>query len=355
MMNGKYRVLIAAAVLAVAHNAGAADITWGGYLNATGAVSDSDTPYLASEIDDQGSYGDTTFGINMSLEFGEDLQLAAQLATNQGSSEVELDWAFANYRFSEAVSVAVGQLKYSGNLVSEYIDVGYLYPWIRPPQELYGHVESMAVMALESFRGARLIFSGEKGPFEIDTLLYMGAAEEDVMNHDRLIGAVVTASTGVTSFLLGFNRADRNMTSLPTAPMNGKNMTILSAGTMTEWRNLVAYAEYVYSKTEDVPLLDTVGWYATLGYTFGKLTPHVTYSSLDQDTGIGQTAWTLGLRRELTHSSALKLEWQRVKPKAISAAGAAAVPMLADKAGLFDSIPSENEINLFSISVNVLF
>lgn len=363
MTNDKIRAMIAVAVLAVAHNAVAADIIWGGYLNATGGVSDSDTPYLASKIDKRGSYADTTFGINMGLDLGEGLQLAAQLATLPGHTSIELDWAFASYRLNNSFNVAMGRLKYPGNLVSEYINVGYVYPWIRPPQEVYSHNEVTA-MVLEAFRGARILYSGDSGDIEYEAQFYVGAAEEETMNHDRMVGAVFTVSTGPTRLLLGFNHANMEMVNMPTAAMNGKDMTIWNAGATTEWHNLVAYAEYVDSKTEDIPLLDVVGWYTTLGYTFGKAMPHVTYSSLDQDTGIGQTSWTLGLRRELTHSSALKLEWQRIKPTAISAAGAAAVPMLIGRAGLFDLVPAgsggsfipvENEVDVFSISVSVLF
>ncbi len=349
----QWPVLVGLAVLA--QNAGAMDITWGGYLNATGAVSDSATPYLDAEIDDRGSFGDTNFGINMGMDLGEDLQLAAQLATHPGHTDVELDWAFASYRLTRSINVAVGQLKYPGNLVSEYVDVGYLYPWIRPPQEIYSHTEVSAAMTLEAFRGARLLYTGASGNIDYDLQLYAGAAEEETMNHDKLVGMVATAALGPTRLLLGINRANMEMLDFPMAPMNGKDMTVLSLGATTEWRNLVAYAEFVRSVTEDVPMLDTDGGYVTLGYSFGKTLPHLTYSFLEQDSGAGQSAWTLGVRRELTTSSALKLEWQRIRPDAATAAGVAAVPMLAGRAGLFDGIPAEDTVDLLSVSVTIFF
>ncbi len=343
------------ALLALARSAGAMDITWGGYLNATGAVSDSATPYLSAEIDDRGSFGDTGFGINLGMDLGGDLQLAAQLATHPGHDNVELDWAFASYRLSESLGLSVGQLKYPGNLVSEYVDVGYLYPWIRPPQEIYSHTEVSAAMTLEAFRGARLLYSGFAGEMEYDLQFYAGAAEEETMNHDQLIGMVATATFGPTRLLLGANRAKMEMLANPMAPMNGKDMTVLSLGATSEWRNLVAYAELVRSTTQDVPMLDTDGGYLTLGYSFGKTLPHLTYSFLDQDSGAGQTAWTLGVRHELTTASALKVEWQRTRPDAPNAAGVAAVPMLDGLAGLFAGIPAEETVEMLSVSVVVFF
>lgn len=340
---------------ALVRNAAAMDVSWGGFLNATGALSDSAAPYLPAEIDDRGAFGDTTFGANLGLALGEGLQLAAQVATHPGHSDLELDWAFASFRLSDTLDLAAGQLKYPGNLVSEYIDAGYLYPWIRPPQEIYSHTEVSAAMTLEQFRGARLLYSGNRGEFDYDLQLYAGATEEETMNHDKMIGAVASVSVGTTRLLAGYNSAEMEMIGLPAAPMNGKRMTVLSLGATTERDNVVAYAELVWSKTEDVPILDTLGGYATLGYRFGETLPHLTYSFLDQDSGIGQTAWTLGLRRELTASSALKLEWQRVRPDAATAAALAAAPMLAGQAGLFTSIPDEQTVDVFSLSVNVFF
>lgn len=353
MAGNKAKILFTFGILAIAQNTHAADILWGGFLNATGAVSNSATPYLGSEITDRGNFNEVLLGINMAADLGDDLQLAAQLEGGDGI--VVLDWAFASFRLNEATSVAAGKLKYPGNLVSEYADVGYLYPWIRPPQEIYGHDALGGVMSLEAFNGARILYSGFKENFEYDVQLYMGAATEEAMNHDRMFGLSFALSTAASQLVLSFNRANMLMVDIPTAPMNDKNMTILSVGATTEWHNLVVYAEYADSNTQDIPALDTTAWYTTLGYRFGKTMPHVTYSSMAQDTGIGQSSWTLGLRRELSLSSALKLEWQRITPDAVTAAGTAAVPMLVGRAGLFESIPAESEIDMFSISVNVFF
>lgn len=355
MIGNMHRLLVMIGILVLTQNVNAREISWGGYLNAIGAVSDSDTPYLNAEIDNRASFGDTSFGINLEVDLDEGLQLAAQLATHSGHTDIGLDWAFASYRLTDSSNLAVGQLKYPGNLVSEYVNVGYLYPWIRPPQEIYSHTEVSAAMTLESFRGVRYLYNSTVKNVEYDLQFYAGAAEEETMNHDKMVGLVATLYAGPVHVLLGYNRANMEMINIPTAPMNGKNMTVLSVGAMVDWQNIVAYSEFVRSATEDVPVLDTDGGYATLGYNFGKLLPHITYSFLDQDSGTGQTTWTLGMRRELSLISVLKLEWQRIKPNAPTAAGVAAVPMLAGVAGLFTAIPVEEEIDMLSVSVNILF
>ena len=51
--------------------------------------------------------------------------------------DLEADWAFASYSFSDQVQVRIGKIKLPTFLVSDFIEVGYSYPWIRPPQEVY--------------------------------------------------------------------------------------------------------------------------------------------------------------------------------------------------------------------------
>jgi len=349
-------------VLLAAQKTMALEIVWGGYLNAGFAVSDSATLYRDTEIDDRGSFGDTIFGLNMGADLGEELKLAAQLATHPGGENIEVDWAFASYRLSDTLNVAVGQLKYPGNLVSEYVDVGYLYPWIRPPQGVYshGHSQFRTSLTLRSFRGVRLLYSNlfdskSLGGIDYDFQFYAGAANENFITHDKLLGALATASMGQMRLLLGYNRSNLDVLENPSAPMNGKYMEMLTVGATAEWSGLVTYGEFVRSETEDVVMQDTNGGYLTLGYRFNKLLPHMTYSFFDQRSGLGQRTWTLGLRKELTSASALKIEWQRIKPKAASSESVNEIPMLEGLSGLFQSVPLEDKVDVFSIAVSILF
>lgn len=354
-LNKQQPVATLLCLISILQVANAADIRWGGHLNATGAFSDSPVPYLDAEIDNRGSFGDTTFGINMGMDLDDKLSIAAQLATHPSHNNIELDWGFASYRLDDSISISAGQLKYPGNLVSEYVDVGYLYPWIRPPQEIYSHTEVSAAMTLESFKGARILYTGRTKHIDYDLQLYAGAAEEETMNHDKMLGAVINASIGNTRLLFGFNRANMEMLSYPSAPMNGKYMTVLSVGMTSEWENAFIYTEFVHSSTEGISLLDTHGGYITVGYTFDKLQPHITYSFLNQNTDAGQETVTIGVRREITPSSALKLEWQRVHPQEASTTGINAVPMIAGQAGLFRGVPDNDYVDIVSVSMNVYF
>lgn len=49
----------------------------------------------------------------------------------------DIDWAYLTYELSESGSLMVGRRMLPMYYFSEYMEVGYAYPWIRPPANLY--------------------------------------------------------------------------------------------------------------------------------------------------------------------------------------------------------------------------
>ncbi|MDH5471211.1 MAG: hypothetical protein OEY61_00005, partial [Gammaproteobacteria bacterium] len=83
---------------------------------------------------------DTRYGINLRTELTSEISGAAQLlAHNRDGSQYDLslEWGFVEYTMGN-VRVRVGKLNLQTFLLSDYIEVGYLYPWVRPPEEVYG-------------------------------------------------------------------------------------------------------------------------------------------------------------------------------------------------------------------------
>lgn len=53
--------------------------------------------------------------------------------------EPELNWLFASYEVSESLRVRAGRLRTPLFLFSESLDTGFSYPWVRPPVSMYAH------------------------------------------------------------------------------------------------------------------------------------------------------------------------------------------------------------------------
>ena len=72
-------------------------------------------------------------------------------AGNKGAT-AELDWVFAEWRFSDALKLRAGRVKMPVGLFGEIPDVGTLRPLFLLPQGIYGRSETMA----EAYNGAGL-------------------------------------------------------------------------------------------------------------------------------------------------------------------------------------------------------
>lgn len=156
----KYQIGIIAAAVALAStpsraSTGLENIHWSGFLNAVGEVSDSDTPYL-EHIDEDGDFNATSYGLNATARVNDRLTIAGQLfGGGHGGDEVSFDWGFARYKFSDAITGKAGKIKYPGNLVSEYLDVGFTYPWVRPPEVIYSE---QAELFFEAYKGGAALY-----------------------------------------------------------------------------------------------------------------------------------------------------------------------------------------------------
>lgn len=354
--------LVAGAIGLALSQGAAAEVRWNGALNAGFAVSDTGTSYL-DRIDDGGDFRDSGFGLNASADLGNRWAVAGQIFSHEGGESIDFDWGFATFQANDNTSLRFGKLKYPGNLVSEIVDVGYAYPWIRPPEVIYSHTDTGAAMTMEALQGASAEYTSSIGDeWEWSVMGYAGEANEDTMSHTKIHAARVTLSNDTVKFLAGYNRSLLDAPDLVAGRIDDKWMSIATLGTQAEWNDWVGYAEYVKSSTEDVDLVETTGWYVTVGHRFGEFLPHLTYADLSQDTGIAQTSWTAGLRWDMAPSTALKVEWQTIDPTAANTAapGSAAYDIAYNEdgepfAGMFGALPEENPVNVFSVMLNYTF
>lgn len=151
----------------------AEDVRLGGFIRAAGAVTDvadSKDKYM-ERINNNASYGDTHFGLNISAAINDNWSVAGQLYAS-GAEEnynISLDWAYASYRPNDNFSVDMGKMKYPNLVVSEYYDVGITYPWIRPPEEIYRFEVLGPSLSYEAISGFKL--NAEAMPVKWNMLL----------------------------------------------------------------------------------------------------------------------------------------------------------------------------------------
>ena len=118
----------------------ASDFKVNGFANAGYTWVDSDETYLFADKD--GSFNESShFGLQMRFSPNEDVPITfvmQLLSKGRFQWTVDADWAFINWEVNENVGFNLGRVKTPFFLISEAYDVGITYPWILPPEEIYG-------------------------------------------------------------------------------------------------------------------------------------------------------------------------------------------------------------------------
>jgi hypothetical protein len=98
------------------------------------------TDGLTTSIGTQkGNYDNAEFALNISAKPYENLSLVAQTRlTSESGSHTDLDYAFAEWKFNDALKLRVGRVKHPFGIYGEVFDVGTLRPFYLLPQSLYG-------------------------------------------------------------------------------------------------------------------------------------------------------------------------------------------------------------------------
>jgi len=304
-----------------------------GFINGIYSVSSTNTKYL-SKIDNQGDWSANNFGLNLSAQLDHKLSIAAQImggGTN-GNNAV-FDWGFGKYEVSEGMAVKAGKMKYTGTLVSDYVEVGYSYLWVRPPESIY---YEKSELSFESYNGAAVEFmGGDDVEYTVD--VYAGEIVGESETFKKMLGTSVLLVTENAEFKLGANQSTILVSG---EPENGRAKTIVTAGAKFNLDNWLIMTEYAANSVEGLSNLGRYGAYVTLAYKMGKTTPHFTLQKHKMNSGKEQDSITLGVKRQISQSMVAKFELQQARPK---------------NGGMFAAQPTQSTVNLINAAVNFVF
>ncbi len=288
-----------------------------------------------------GFTADSRLGVQISAKVNPDISVTGQLLAKarEDNSNTKADWAFVTYRVSEPVSIRAGKIKFPTFLISDYFEVGYAYPWIRPPQEVY------SLNPISTLNGADLLARFRFGDMTLLLQPYYGVsrgattvAPQEALpalgqpagsiysvgfTADELHGVNVSLGSDIFTARVGFLQTKVNASSLGVFHDTAK---FSSAGVTMDWNNIVFYSEAAKREIDgsaNFAFPNQKASYATLGYRFGKWLPLFTTARIsDNDnpkkllgTPLKQTSKTLGLRYEVGSGAALKFEAQKITPE----------------------------------------
>ncbi len=144
IMNGFRALCIALLTLSLP---ALAEVEFQGFASFVGGVVvDSDDAYDGLSSDNRiGGYTDTleydknsVYGLQAVSRLGDGLTATGQIiARGSENYKPEFEWMYMTYNLTPTLSAKFGRIRTPFYMLSEYLEVGYTYHWIRPPQELY--------------------------------------------------------------------------------------------------------------------------------------------------------------------------------------------------------------------------
>ena len=331
---------------------------------------DKDTGYGngLAEKDVEMDTRDSHLGIQFESTINPQMDVTAQMIARGGdlggdSYNLDVDWAYVDYQVLESVRFRIGKYKIPQFIASDYLDVGYAYPWVRPPQDVY------STNPLISLNGIDMLYKIDAGSSKMFLDLFFGDGAHDTFVPPRTVdlsGGTLPASMkgqqisfDTTSTVGGavkyvaphytvragyfktkVTQEDFGLTDVPGA-FGGVGFTL-------DYNNIIAYAEFIRRDTDpDMAgaFPDQDAWYVTLGYRMGKFLPTYTVSQIREGVdksplAIEETSQALGLRYDVADSADFKFELLYVEPK-------------DGNHGLFDD-PVDNG-TIYSLAFDVIF
>jgi hypothetical protein len=267
-----------------------------------GQTNDSWRGDQLSKLGAQLSYGVTdTVGVTVQ----------ATVKAQQDEWKANLEWAYLSWQTNDQLMLRAGRLRSPVYMYSESLDVGYSYPWLRLPDEVYSQVQ------VAGGQSKNRDYYAYDEQFDIDYGKLFGASVSMATNDfgTLRIGYVeadittdISGTVDASAIGLGANR------SLSLLDLDKEKGKFTSIGYQYDNGVWISSNEWTSRMVENDDMESIDSFYLMGGRRFGDFLPHVTYAQLD-DNGGRQSSWTLGLNYQAAPTVVVKGEYKRVDTK----------------------------------------
>jgi len=272
-----------------------------GFARAVAGYLESDGDILNNYQDEVTLGEQSLLALQPTFRFNEQLSVTGQfLAHSNSDRESGTEWLYLSYRPGNHWHFRAGKLRMPSFAYSDSIDVGYTYPWITAPIQVYNNYLFPTYNGISgeySYAGRNfaLTLEGYYGYFDGD--IFMAGSRVDV-------GAKVSDITGLMlnlkshnfdlrlSYHTGYNETDIPQLdplrqALRQANFNNSADTLESDGDAAFYNVSLGYdtlssfyrAEWIRAETEFDLAPSLEGYYFSAGHMISDWTIHLTYGS----------------------------------------------------------------------------
>ncbi|MFA0086485.1 hypothetical protein [Vibrio sp. 10N.261.51.F12] len=186
---------VVASLIALSFGASAAsldDLKISGFGSVGIGKSNNDAGYAGYTSERFDTKQDTIAGIQFDFDINDKAKFTTQLVANgRYDFEPTIEVAYLSYKF-DGFTARAGKMRTPLFMYSDYIDVGYAYPMIRPSQEVYEHI------IVNSYTGADLLIPFSIGETTLQLQPFAGVSQ--VEERDSTWGEVdLNQTVGLTA------------------------------------------------------------------------------------------------------------------------------------------------------------
>lgn len=297
----------AIALLLSAPLANASDVNFSGFISVGGGMLDDEDAVSYGGYDEEDFTLDRNLlGLQVTGQVNEKVTATAQLIARSGNDyQVDAEWAYLSWQANDSVKVRAGRLRTPFYMYSDFLDVGYSYAWITPPQEVY-------YLPFNNVDGVDVYLTGTLGIFDTSLQAYFGSFTDELTIGGVLADAQTRNQLGLSGTLgkdwwslrAAYHQADLtvDVSGTPISPTTtiggfantlrafgfGSNAdrllveeddaTFTEVGINIDTGRFVAAAEHVEFDPGDAMLSKNIREYVMLGVRAGDWLVHVTAS-----------------------------------------------------------------------------
>lgn len=348
-----------------------------GFLTFAYSISDNEAIYQGN-ISKDGEYSKgTKAGIQFSSVLSSKVDGFIQMLAdgdNGRDFNFALDIAHVNYNFNDDQKVLYGKIRLPVYLISDYQQVGSLYPWINPPEEVYKIAPLEDIGANNTFFGISFegnLFQSKKAG-QLRYRLYSGGSER-VSEKQNATGSIEVKIKNLSGSVLEYSYGDFELkASYLNIASEGERFDydldayLSSQAFRTEYSALgfkyetdysLWMSEYSKVKGDTKEINELVSYYLMGGIYLNdnKVLVHATFSEVSDTTksnrDLGQATMAYGLNLNLDLSTILKLEFKKVKVKNTEKTDGSGD---SRPVGFFKKHPGR-DVHIMSSSINTMF
>jgi len=248
---------------------------------------------------------ESLFGVQINASLNDTVSAVGQIVAS-GADDFEADfaWAYINFAFENGLGMKLGRQRLAFYRYSDYLDVGYAYPWIRPPSSVYTaglrNVDGISFNYAHSFGSwnsyAQFLYGGYEGDVKVGGVVQQQKTENLMsfvweLDYDswaflRLSYHLPRNSVrGVAlDTLVDALIADGRPELASRLATDGDTAKFFEIAGQVDLGNWFVNAEFTSRKRENAAhFSDKQDWYTSVGYRAGAFTPLLTYGHRSGD------------------------------------------------------------------------